>query len=300
MSVDSSLAGLPKERRGARARPDGNLHQRIARDLGERIAAGQPVPGTQLPTEAELCVRLSVSRSALREGFRLLAGKGLITSKRKVGTVVRPRAKWNMLDPDVLAWHLAAAPTDRFVIDLFEVRRIVEPFAASLAAQRADAGGVALIGAAAAEMFRARENREALLGADLRFHEAMLETTGNPFLVSFGAVIESALRASFQLSWSSRVHTREYSLRRHRQLWEAIRERRAEEAFALMSELLRSAAEDVHDALLKRRLGAKAGSGEAFVLSSPGSMPASAQARAGGKRRTARRNGASLHKEGNP
>jgi DNA-binding FadR family transcriptional regulator len=233
----------------------GNLHQRIARDLGERITAGNPVPGKVLPTEAQLCASLAVSRSALREGFRLLAGKGLIASKRKVGTVVRPRTEWNMFDPDVLAWHLAAAPTDGFVTDLFEVRRIIEPWAAALAARRAEVPTIARIGLAYEDMVRFQgQKADDLLEADLRFHETILEATGNAFLISFGALIESALRASFQLSWSGSAHTPEYSLRRHRRVWETIRERKAHEAFALMSELLRSAAEDVHDALLGRHL----------------------------------------------
>ena len=243
------------DRKAAERGTRGKLPERIARSLGERIAGGDPVPGKILPTEAELCARLAVSRSALREGFRLLAGKGLIASRRKVGTMVRPRTEWNMFDSDVLAWHLAAAPTDGFVTDLFEVRRIIEPWAASLAAQRADVPRIARIRAAYGDMVRSQGKADDLLDADLRFHETILEATGNAFLVSFGALIESALRASFQLSWSGSAHTPEYSLRRHLHVAEAIRGRKPQEAFALMSELLRSAIEDVHEALLRRRLG---------------------------------------------
>jgi DNA-binding FadR family transcriptional regulator len=269
-----------------------NLHQRIARDLGERIAAGDPVPGKFLPTEADLCARLAVSRSALREGVRLLAGKGLITSKRKVGTVVRPRTEWNMFDPDILAWHLAAAPTDSFVTDLFEVRRIIEPWAAALAAQRADAPTIARIGVACEDMVRFQGKAEELLEADLRFHETILEATGNAFLISFGALIESALHASFQLSWSGSAHTPEYSLRRHRRVWETIRERKPQDAFALMSELLRSAIEDVHDALLTRRLAVTEGNGLFAGPAAPErpSAPQSGEPAGPAPRRRARRN----------
>ena len=108
-----------------------NLHERIANTLGERIVGGVHPPGKPLPTEIELCASLSVSRSALREAFKLLAAKRLIISRQKVGTLVRPRAEWNMLDPEVLAWTLHAAPTDEFVTGLFEVRKIVEPSAAA-------------------------------------------------------------------------------------------------------------------------------------------------------------------------
>ncbi len=111
-----------------------NLHEKIANVLGLGIIGGETPPGALLPTEVELCGRLSVSRSALREAFQLLSAKRLIQSRQKVGTAVRPRADWNMLDPEVLAWHLQAAPTDAFVSGLFEVRKIVEPSAAALAA----------------------------------------------------------------------------------------------------------------------------------------------------------------------
>ena len=131
-----------------------NLHERIANTLGERIVSGRHPPGRALPTEIELCASLSVSRSALREAFKLLAAKRLIISRQKVGTLVRPRAEWNMLDPEVLAWNLHAAPTDEFVTGLFEVRKIVEPSAAALAAERRSVDAMARIERALADMFR--------------------------------------------------------------------------------------------------------------------------------------------------
>ncbi len=230
-----------------------NLHERIANTLGERIVGGTPPPGGALPTEIELCASLSVSRSALREAFKLLAAKRLIVSRQKVGTLVRPRADWNMLDPEVLAWTLRAAPTDEFVTGLFEVRKIVEPSAAALAAERRTPEAMERIETALADMYRFQDGSGRLTEADLRFHQSILDATGNHFLASFGAVIESSLIASFQLSWDSGHHTPEYSLRQHQGVTEAIRGQRGSEAYAVMTQLLRSAIEDVRESLIRRQ-----------------------------------------------
>lgn len=230
-----------------------NLHERIADTIGERIIGGTYPPGTVLPTEIELCASLAVSRSVLREAFRLLQAKRLIVSRQKVGTVVRPRADWNMLDPNVLAWHLRSAPSDEFVSGLFELRKIVEPAAAALAAERRSPEHVASIGAALEDMIRFQNNAGDLTAADLRFHQSVLHATGNHFLASFGAVIENSLRVSFQLSWHGGTHTPDYALRQHRGVYEAIRDGRPGDAFSIMTQLLRSATEDVRESLLNRR-----------------------------------------------
>ena len=79
-----------------------------------------------------------MSRPTLREAFRVLAAKRLIVSRQKVGTSVRPKSDWNMLDHDFLAWHLGVALNDDFVDDLFQLRQMVEPQAAYLAAEARD------------------------------------------------------------------------------------------------------------------------------------------------------------------
>ncbi len=230
-----------------------NLHEKIANVLGLAIVGGEYPPGGLLPTEVELCAQLSVSRSALREAFQLLSAKRLIQSRQKVGTLVRPRADWNMLDPEVLGWHLQAAPTDAFVSGLFEVRKIVEPSAAALAAERRSAESLAQLGQALADMAAAQGGSGNLAAADLRFHQAILDATGNYFLASFGHVIESSLISSFRLSWDGGAHTPDYAMRQHHGVMEAIRDGKPAEAHAIMTQLLRSAIEDVRESLIRRR-----------------------------------------------
>ena len=249
------MTDAPASQAGERLRESAgrNLHEKIANALGLAIIGGTHLPGTLLPTEVDLCARLSVSRSALREAFKLLSAKRLIQSRQKVGTVVRPRADWNMLDPEVLAWHLAAAPTDAFVSGLFEVRKIIEPAAAALAAERRTPEGFARMQQALADMVTAQGSGGNLSAADLRFHQAILDATGNHFLASFGHVIESSLESSFRLSWDGGAHTPDYALRQHHGVLEAIRDSRAAEAHAIMTQLLRSAIEDVRESLIRRR-----------------------------------------------
>ncbi len=236
----------------ARLPPHG-LSERVAEHLGRRIVAGRPAPGAALPSEFELCASLGVSRPALREGLRLLAAKGLIVTRRKLGTMVRPQADWNMLDAAVLTWHLAAAPTDAFVTGLFELRRIVEPPVAALAAGRATAPDIATLAAALDDMALCATTAHDPVAADLRFHEAVLASAGNPFLASFGAAIESALSASFRLSWDPAARATDRSLAQHEAVLDAIRARSPEQAHAAMTALLDSAADDVRRSLAARR-----------------------------------------------
>ena len=225
------------------------LHDKIANALGAAIVAGEHPPGSALPTEVELCATLSVSRSALREAFKLLAAKRLIRSRQKVGTQVRPRAEWNMLDPEVLGWHANGVPSDIFIANLYEVRRIVEPEAAALAAQRRDLPQLAELERAMADMERFQNGSGDLAEADLRFHQTILDATGNDLLASLGAVIESALVSSFRLSWDGGAHTPDDSLHMHRQVLDAIREARPVDAHKSMTQLLAAAIGDVRRSL---------------------------------------------------
>ena len=92
--------------------------------LGEAIVSGRYAPGDVLNNEIDASEQLNVSRSAYREAIRILAAKGLVESRPKTGTRVLPRNRWNLLDPDVLAWAFSGEPDIHFVRSLFELRSI--------------------------------------------------------------------------------------------------------------------------------------------------------------------------------
>lgn len=175
-------------------------HAEVARSIGIDIISGRLAEGARLPGDAELTATFGVSRPVLRESVKTLVAKGLLSTKARVGTVVRGRSDWNMFDPDVLAWHLDAGIDKRFLADLAEIRLAIEPRAAALAAERRSDGDVAAMRMAMAQMEREPSTSVAFADADLALHIAVANASGNPFMRSIGAVIEAALRASFVLS----------------------------------------------------------------------------------------------------
>lgn len=229
----------------AEATTSRNVNDFLAVALGHDIVAGVYPPGSLLPSEGSLLERFAVSRPTLREALRVLGAKGLIISRRKIGTRVRPKSDWNMLDPDILAWHLQVAPTEEFVTALFELRQMVEPQAAALAARARDPATLERLSTAYADMERFTRGGGDIIAADLRFHQSILESTGNHFIGALGGLIKTALIATFRLGWQSPVVMQENRLMQHRAIMQAIARRDPEEAHARMAELLRDSIEDV-------------------------------------------------------
>ena len=230
------------------ASPKRNVNDSLAAALGCEIIAGLYPPGSRLPNEASLLVRFGVSRPTLREAFRALEAKGLIVSRQKVGTMVRPKAEWHMLDADFLAWHMQAAPTEVFVSDVLQLRRIFEPQAAALAAEGRDAASLARIEAAYADMEAHKSGDADLIAADVRFHKEILQASGNRLLGALGSLIEMALVGTFKMGWRS-LAIKDDRLHQHRDVMQAIAARRSETARAAMAKLLQESGEDVRRAL---------------------------------------------------
>src|ERR1700733_1503632 len=117
-----------------------NVHSQVADRIGLGILRGDIVPGDALPSEMRICEMLDVSRTVVREAIRMLTGKGLVESRAKSGTRVRPPEEWNHLDPDVLRWQLQTTDVDTYLAKLFQLRNAVEPAATAMAAGAATAG----------------------------------------------------------------------------------------------------------------------------------------------------------------
>ncbi|MCQ8242288.1 FadR/GntR family transcriptional regulator [Rhizosaccharibacter radicis] len=214
-------------------------HAAVARALGIDIIARRLSGGDKLPSDAELCARFGVSRPVLREAVKTLAAKGLLSTKTRVGTLVRDPAAWNMFDGDVLAWHLDVGIGTRFLRHLADIRLAVEPQAASLAAMRRteeDLDGLQRLMAEFAERVR---NGLDLAEADCALHLAIAAASGNPFMRSIGAVVQVALRASFQLSAPVGAAGRDRTVRTHERIVAAIAGRDSIGAAAAMTEVIR-------------------------------------------------------------
>jgi GntR family transcriptional regulator, galactonate operon transcriptional repressor len=229
-----------------------NIHTSLAGRLGRDIVNGTYPPGSLLPTALEMCARFSVSRTALREAYSVLTAKAMIVARPKIGTRVRPKADWNMLDAEVLSWHLQTTPTEDFVAELFVLRQMVEPAAAALAATARSRATIDRIAEAFSRMDRFREGAGDLIKADLDFHMGILQATGNHFLTALGGLIRTCLECTFELSWEGASKIQEARLHQHRAIFEAIRDGAPELARKRMTDLLQDSMNDVREFLKQR------------------------------------------------
>ena len=213
--------------------------------VGRDIVMGKLRPGELLPIEADLARDLRVSRPSLREGLRALASKGVVETRTRRGTIVRPKDRWDILDSDVLRWMAEAPPDQEFLMALLELRTSIEPVAARLAAQRATPRQVLEIEDSYRAMAASLPNElEACCQHDLDLHERIITAAGNIFLARFAAVIRTALRISFLVSYDAR-ESYENCLAEHWAVTDAIRKRLPGEAERAMRLLLKGTARDL-------------------------------------------------------
>jgi GntR family galactonate operon transcriptional repressor len=224
----------------------------VAREIAKLIVTGAWHEGLTLPREIELASQFDVSRTSIRESLSILKAKGLIAARQKAGTHVRERINWNMLDAELLEWTWTERPSEEFARQLLQVRRIVEPEACAICAERCSDADLARIERAYREMDAAGMDSRAYSEPDLRFHRAILTATGNDFLVAFGATVEAALRMSFELSTLNPGAPRK-SLAYHRAILDEIWARNPDGARRAMHRLMDLTERNIVSALSRRR-----------------------------------------------
>ncbi|WP_244497648.1 FadR/GntR family transcriptional regulator [Aureimonas sp. AU40] len=227
------------------ARQSLRLHGSIAQEIGTAILTGRYEPNELLPNEVTFSEQLQVSRTAYREAVRILAAKGLVHSRPKAGTRISPRNTWHFLDPDVLRWIFeSGAPDPTFLRELFELRQIVEPAAAALAAERRTPEQIAELRRALEGMERHGLAVEEGRNADRLFHELILGATGNEALGTLASGIASAVR------WTTMFKARDGQMPRdplpeHLAVFLAIEKGDPELARSTMAELVGLALNDI-------------------------------------------------------
>ena len=175
------------------------LQGKVIDALGRDIVGGRYAPESLLPKEAELIAAYSVSRTSVREAMKVLAAKGLIEIRQKVGTRVRPRDLWNVFDNDVLAWHHQQGLSEAVMRDLIELRQVIEPAAARFAASRASMADLRRIERAHAAMAQHVTDPTGYAESDVEFHMAVFAAAHNALLSRFGHLVADFLHLSFAL-----------------------------------------------------------------------------------------------------
>ncbi|GAA0426788.1 FadR/GntR family transcriptional regulator [Leifsonia naganoensis] len=218
------------------ARTTGGAQRRVVETLGRAIVSGEYPPGTLLPKEEHFMAEYGVSRTPFREAAKVLAAKGLIETRQRVGTRVRAETLWSAFDSDILRWYAEVGRSEEIIRDLLELREIIEPSAARLAALRGTPADIRSIAEAQRRMDETVDDPKAYAANDVAFHLAVFAGTHNVLMQRFGNFVADFLRLSFDLQQAAlleREHVRDLTgdLAAHRFVLESL-ERSAPDAAA--------------------------------------------------------------------
>ena len=167
------------------------LYEQIVQQVEESIHKSVLKPGDQLPPERELAQQFGVSRTAVREAVKALREKGLVEAYPGRGTFVTDGTGYSMRQSLDRMLKVGQAEGSGF---LAEVREILEPEIAALAAARADQEDLSSMREQVAVMDSARKDPDAFIEADLDFHLALAEAAANPLILSLIDSIVGLLR----------------------------------------------------------------------------------------------------------
>lgn len=231
--------------------PDGILvnKKNILEYLARLIIEGKIKADEILPNEIALSGHFGVSRTMVRDILKTLESKGFIERKTNVGTRVMGIHSWNLLDEEVLDWSCGALTQSRFLLSLLELRLIIEPQAASLAALRANDDDLQELQSCyqrMADSISGTEEAEAFMDneADIEFHKTIMKASGNLFVSQFGGTIRAALYHTIYLSNRATKNTHQ-SLEAHKSVLEAIESRNSQQAYLRMANVLSNTIRDL-------------------------------------------------------
>jgi len=151
----------------------------VIKEILDSIQSGVLKPGDKLPTEHELTKMLGVGRSSLREAISALVLVGYIEVIQGRGTFVRK----DLESLDLSAFELRDIQTTASIIDLIELREILECNTARLAARRAGSNDINRLRKIIAEMKKNAKDTERFSEHDFDFHVALAEASGNPMIL---------------------------------------------------------------------------------------------------------------------
>ena len=179
------------------------LYEHVEEAIGLRIIKGEFSPNDKLPNEDMLCAEFGVSRGVIREAVRVLHKKGFVSPRPKIGTLVQPKSKWNLFDPDVLVWKLKEGQQLEFLRQVTEVRTIIESEAAGFSAARATEEDINKIQRCYHRLADVLKERAAFsyaeyLKVDMAFHTAILEASHNELLAQIGRTMRFAVQTARQ------------------------------------------------------------------------------------------------------
>lgn len=209
------------------------IYEEIAEQLRKLVSSGKLKPGDRLPSERELAERLQVSRASVREALSALEMMGLVEVRSGEGTYIRHVNIDSVVAP--IAWVLSLEKDT--VVQLMEVRKILESQAVSLAAERAGEAELKEMADALEMMRQDLETGQIGEVADHRFHFAITRATHNAILIRIMNSISDTMQQTLKISRSKLFRSKEILERlyvEHVAILDAIRARDPEKASECM------------------------------------------------------------------
>lgn len=242
--MDEAAKGDPQGVKTKRPRVMPDITRAIASD----IFSGRYEAGATLPTEVDLGVEYGVSRTVIREALKVLAAKGLVLTRPRIGTIVCEQDNWNIIDAQVLSWHAPHALDDKLFDAILETRRAIEPLVAELAAQRATLQEIADLDAAWRGMANANDDLTAFSRSDILFHRTLYGACHNPVFRQIGGMIDTALTFALEATATISKSRWEKAVVAHGAVVEALRLRNPQAARVAADQILDLAARDLAEA----------------------------------------------------
>ncbi|MEZ8303410.1 FadR/GntR family transcriptional regulator [Vibrio splendidus] len=204
------------------------IHVQVARQIARKILSGELKENQKLPSEMELCEIFGVSRTALRESTKLLSAKGLIESKPKVGTRIKPRTQWHFLDPQLLYWIQDLEDTKPFLSQFLGLRKAIDPEACALAASNATVEQRKELSILFQKMTIAANgfDYEEWTTNDHLFHQTIFLSTGNQFYIPFANILSTIFKQFIDHS----AEGGRFCLEEHKAIYDAIMSGNANQA----------------------------------------------------------------------
>lgn len=212
-----------------------NVTQLLILRFQEMLREGVLTQGTRLPSERELAAHFKVARSSLRQALKVLEIMGVITQKVGDGSYLNTDTSAVLAVPMEFLFLL----DDTTVEELTELRLLMEPGLARLAAQRATADDIALLRKSIKDLESSSQDRLKLVSSDLLFHRAIFQASKNRTASSLFQTIHRAMAKMILVT--SQLVELEHTLSFHKPIMSAIEQRKGDEAAALMQDHIQDA-----------------------------------------------------------
>lgn len=212
---------------------DEPLSNKVEQQIREAIRQKIFLPGDKLPGELELAERFGVSRTAIREALRMLAGRGLVDIQKGSGAYVSEIDMSNVVDPFYQLLEMKCG--EAALLHIIRVRCFIEPEIAKLAANYCDNEDIEYLKRNYENMKQHAENPEEMIDIDTKFHRRLAEATNNPILPIIMEPIYQLLH-KFISSTYKQSHAPDLALENHRKLVQCMEEKNGEMGFIIMKQ----------------------------------------------------------------